>query len=71
MAGVAGNGAMADGYFGMYLLAMGTGRARTFEELRALLHDSGFTGVRQRRTRNPLLATVVTARPDGKSVNSA
>jgi demethylspheroidene O-methyltransferase len=71
MAGVAGNGAMADGYFGMYLLAMGTGRARTFEELRALLHDSGFTDVRQRRTRNPLLATVVTARPDGKSVNSA
>jgi demethylspheroidene O-methyltransferase len=69
MAGTPGSGAMADGYFGMYLLAMGSGRARTFDELRALLHASGFTGVRQRRTRNPLLATLVTARPDTQSVN--
>jgi len=75
MAGTPGAGAMADGYFGMYLLAMGTGRARTFEELRTLLHEAGFTGVRRRRTRNPLLATVVTARADApldsESVNSA
>ncbi len=71
MAGAPGMGPMADGYFGIYLLAMGTGRARTFEELRALLHAAGFTAVRRRSTRNPLLATVVTARPDAKSVNYA
>jgi len=76
MAGAPGMGPMADGYFGIYLLAMGSGRARSFEELRDLLHAAGFTGVRQRRTRNPLLATVVTARPDptqsgAKSVNYA
>lgn len=76
MAGAPGMGPMADGYFGIYLLAMGTGRARRFEELRDMLQAAGFTGVRRRRTRNPLLATVVTARPDTsrpipKSVNSA
>jgi len=76
MAGAPGMGPMADGYFGIYLLAMGSGRARSFEQLRDLLHAAGFTEVRQRRTRNPLLATVVTARPDstgskGESVNYA
>jgi demethylspheroidene O-methyltransferase len=71
MAGTPGMGPMADGYFGIYLLAMGSGRARSLEELRALLHAAGFTDVRRRRTRNPLLATVVTARPDPKSVNYA
>jgi len=76
MAGAPGMGPMADGYFGIYLLAMGSGRARRFEELREMLQAAGFTDVRRRRTRNPLLATVVTARPDPsrsipKSVNSA
>jgi demethylspheroidene O-methyltransferase len=65
MAGRPGSGPMADGYFGFYLLAMGSGRARRYDELRALLLEAGYADVRQRRTRNPLLASVVTARvPD-------
>ena len=66
MAGTLGAGPMADGYFGMYLLAMGSGRARSFAQLRELLLSAGFTSVRQRATHNPLLATVITARPDGR-----
>ena len=63
IAGIAGTAAMADGYFGMYLMAMGSGRARTFAQLRGLLEGAGFTSVRLRNTANPLLATVITARP--------
>jgi demethylspheroidene O-methyltransferase len=65
MAGEIGNAPMADGYFGFYLMAMGSGRARSVAELRALLHEAGFGAVERRRTRNPLLATIVTARPRG------
>lgn len=64
MAGTAGAGPMADGYFGMYLLAMGSGRARSFGELRALLHAAGFTAVQRHRSRNPLLSSVISARAD-------
>ncbi len=63
MAGAPGAAPMADGYFGLYLLAMGSGRARHFEELRGMLRAAGFTDVRRHKTSNPLLATVVTARP--------
>jgi len=63
MAGAPGAAPMADGYFGLYLLAMGSGRARHFDELRALLQACGYTDVRRHKTSNALLATVVTARP--------
>ena len=33
-------------YFAFYLLAMGSGRPRRTDELTALLHTAGFTGVR-------------------------
>jgi demethylspheroidene O-methyltransferase len=67
---------IADAYFGMYLLAMGSGRARSFAELRVMLHRSGFDSVRRHRTRNSLLGSVITARPAartsvGTSVNLA
>ena len=61
LAGTPGAERMGDGYFGFYLLAMGQGRPRTAKELSAMLATAGFTGVRQRRTRRPLLTSVVTA----------
>jgi demethylspheroidene O-methyltransferase len=56
---------IADAYFGFYLAAMGSGRARTPEELAALLAEAGFAEPQQRRTRRPLLARVMTARKPG------
>ena len=53
---------VGEAYFGFYLLAMGRGRPRTPAEIGALLRRAGFDGVRQRRTRTPLLTSVLTAR---------
>ncbi|KAB7784691.1 methyltransferase [Methylorubrum populi] len=61
MAGTAGAEPIGDAYFGFYLLAMGSGRPRTVEELTAVLKQAGFTGIRERRTRRPLLARLLTA----------
>jgi demethylspheroidene O-methyltransferase len=60
-AGTPGAARMGDGYFGFYLLAMGQGRPRTADELSEMLVAAGFSGIRQRRTRRPLLASVMTA----------
>lgn len=49
-------------YFSFYLLAMGSGRPRSAQTLAALLRDAGFDRVRFRRTRQPLLSRLVTAR---------
>jgi demethylspheroidene O-methyltransferase len=62
MAGVAGTEAMAGAYFGLYLWAMGQGRARTPEELRRMLAEAGFTRTRLLRTRVPLQTCVMVAR---------
>lgn len=62
MAGVAGTEAMAAAYFGLYLWAMGQGRARTPDELRRMLRQAGFTDIRLRRTRVPLQTCVMVAR---------
>ena len=51
MSGTAGAEPIADAYFGFYLLAMGTGRPRTAEELAALLATAGFSRVRAGRRR--------------------
>ena len=53
---------VGDAYFGFYLLAMGRGRARTPAEQRILLESAGFSRVRERRTRQPFLARVMSAR---------
>jgi demethylspheroidene O-methyltransferase len=63
MAGTPGAEPMGDAYFGFYLLAMGRGRPRTREELRALLRDSGFRRVEWVRTRMPLQCGLIVARP--------
>lgn len=61
MAGPRGDAAMADAYFGMYLLAMGSGRARTPEKLTAMLRSAGFARVERRATPQPLIAQILVA----------
>lgn len=53
-----------DAYFGLYLLAMGSGRPRTLEEIRALLIDAGFRTARLLPTAMPLTCRVIVARRD-------
>jgi demethylspheroidene O-methyltransferase len=60
MAGTPAAGGV-EAYFNFYLLAMGSGRPRRAEELTALLHTAGFTGVRLLPTRRPMLVRVLTA----------
>jgi demethylspheroidene O-methyltransferase len=62
MAGTPGAARMADAYFGFYLLAMGSGRARTAAELTQFLVEAGFSDVSTLRTRRPLLAGAIRAR---------
>lgn len=59
MRGAGAAARMADSYFGFYLRAMGRGRARSADELRALLQQAGFADVRQKSARIPLLSSVV------------
>jgi demethylspheroidene O-methyltransferase len=63
MSGVAGTDAIGDAYFGFYLLAMGSGRARSVGELASLLRETGFDGGRLLATRRPMLTSAVIARP--------
>jgi len=62
MAGTAGAEPMGAAYFGMYLLAMGSGRSRSAAELAALLARAGFDRVRERPTALPLQAGLLVAR---------
>jgi demethylspheroidene O-methyltransferase len=62
MAGTPGALPIGEAYFGFYLLAMGSGRPRTADELEALLGRAGFERCRLLRTRNPLLTRVIVAR---------
>jgi demethylspheroidene O-methyltransferase len=62
MAGTPGAARMADAYFGFYLLAMGSGRARAPAELTQFLSEAGFSEIRSLRTRRPLLTGAISAR---------
>lgn len=62
MAGARGAKAMGDAYFGLYLLAMGSGRPRTAEENSALVLAAGFRSAQILTTRRPLLVSVLVAR---------
>ncbi len=59
--GVRGAEAVGDAYFGLYLRAMGRGRARRADELRALLGKAGFTRSKVHRTRYPVYAGLIAA----------
>lgn len=61
MAGVRGVEAPADAYFGLYLLAMGSGRARTPDEIAAMLRAAGFARPRRLSTAMPLTASAMIA----------
>jgi demethylspheroidene O-methyltransferase len=54
MAGSAGAEPMGAAYFGMYLLAMGSGRPRTSARLAELMRGAGFDDVRLLPSRIPL-----------------
>ena len=62
MAGTRGAEAVADAYFGFYLLAMGSGRARTPRELGRLAGAAGFGPLRLLPGRAPLLTRVAVLR---------
>lgn len=53
---------VGDAYFGLYLLAMGSGRTRPPRELRAMLTEAGFDQIRLVPTRRPLQTRLMLAR---------
>jgi demethylspheroidene O-methyltransferase len=69
MSGVRGTEAIGDAYFAFYLLAMGSGRPRSFERLQQMLRDAGFSNIALHPTSMPLLTSIMTARVLNKSVN--
>lgn len=71
MAQTDGAEAMGDAYFGLYLLAMGSGRPRTPREIMGMLQSAGFGKVQQLRTANPYAAQIVSGQLVGASVNSS
>lgn len=62
MAGERGAERVGDAYFGLYLLAMGSGRPRTAAEIVALCREAGFARAGRRSTHMPMIASLVVAR---------
>ena len=62
MAGEGADDPITDAYFGFYLLAMGSGRARPMSQISAMLTDAGFVDVNEIKTRRPLLTRLLQAR---------
>ena len=58
---------MCDAYLALYLKAMGQGRARTPDEIIALLNAAGFAHAHHVATRVPMAASLVVARREGVS----
>lgn len=67
MADAPGAAQVGAAYFGFYLLAMGSGRARSSAELAALLLEAGFDKPRVMATRQPMLVSVIVAEKQSKS----
>lgn len=59
MADTPGAEAIGEAYFGFYLWAMGSGRARRRAELTRMLQDAGFTNVRHLPSLRPMFASVM------------
>jgi demethylspheroidene O-methyltransferase len=62
MADTPGAEAIGDAYFGFYLLAMGSGRARRRDELTQLLQTAGFAGIQHLPSTRPIFSSVLIAR---------
>jgi demethylspheroidene O-methyltransferase len=60
MAGTKGAAPIGAAYFGFYLLAMGSGKARRAEEIEAMLGKAGFGRVRHVATSQPMLTGLLT-----------
>ncbi|MBR1088435.1 methyltransferase [Bradyrhizobium manausense] len=69
ISGVRGAEPIGDAYFAFYLLAMGSGRPRTFARLRDMLTEAGFIDIALRPVAMPMLASVITARNSKIDVN--
>jgi demethylspheroidene O-methyltransferase len=70
--GVRGTESIGDAYFAFYLLAMGSGRPRTFARLKTMLEQAGFGDIALRPAGMPMLTSVITARAvDRNYVNHA
>ena len=69
ISGVRGAEPIGDAYFAFYLLAMGSGRPRTFARLREMLTEAGFTDIALRPVAMPMLASVIIARKSKIDVN--
>ncbi len=69
MAQTPGAEPVGDGYFGFYLLAMGSGRPRSATELTRMLQDAGFQNVRELRTAQPMLVRVLVAETGDAAIN--
>ena len=65
LAGTRGAEPVGGAYFAFYLLAMGSGKARSFAEISHLLQGAGFAGARQIATRRPMLTGLIAAVPAG------
>lgn len=65
MAGTQGAEPIGDTYFSFYLWAMGSGRPRNAEELRAMCLAAGFSAVREFKTPIPALTRVLIAEKGG------
>ncbi|MEQ8412219.1 MAG: methyltransferase [Erythrobacter sp.] len=61
MARVPGAEAMGEAFFGLYLWAMGSGRARSAKEIRAMLAEAGFSSAKSVPTPQPVIASIVVA----------
>ncbi|MFT0879348.1 methyltransferase [Rhodopseudomonas sp. G2_2311] len=61
IAGIPGTAAISDAYFAFYLYAMGSGKARSFPRLQAMLENAGFSQVTLHPVPMPLVASVITA----------
>ncbi|AWW75517.1 methyltransferase [Erythrobacter sp. KY5] len=61
MARAPGAQGMGEAFFGLYLWAMGSGRARSVEEISAMLRKAGFSKTRSIATPQPVNASIIVA----------
>lgn len=61
MSSPCGDDPITDAYFGFYLLAMGSGRARSASEITGMLRKTGFKSISEVPTRRPELVRVLMA----------
>lgn len=62
MAESPGAGRMGEGYFGLYLWAMNSGRPRSARQIDAMLKKAGFSRVKRIKTAIPIITSAIAAR---------